>query len=156
MGLRETIAKPQVGGLVVAVILVVAIVIAMTGMDPGEEMKTYDKLYYYDLNSSELFVEKANYAPIKAPSGGEGVEAFVYTCGKCDKSEWFIAWIQKYGPDARKYLTENVGDNTTLAKDTWVRKPDGSEWILEQSKEGIELQNTSCPQGGSIKQCKPE
>jgi len=61
---------------------------------------------YYDLGSRELFVGPSDVlAPIEAPSGGEGVRAFVFACGQCaDPFKGEIAYLVKYPDDAKRQI----------------------------------------------------
>lgn len=88
----------------VAVVAATALVLALAGWsvfgkrgNPRENQR-----YFYDLGSGALFLHDVNaIPPVKAPSGGEGVLATVYMCGKCEPgAEPKIAFIETFTPEA--------------------------------------------------------
>ena len=77
-------------------------------------------IYYYDLNTSQLFTGKLTaIAPIDAPSGPlpdggrAGVKAYVFSYGDCaDERQRFVAWLERATPGAKK-LAEQGRSNPT-------------------------------------------
>ncbi|MCE9591069.1 MAG: hypothetical protein K8S99_11150 [Planctomycetes bacterium] len=110
----------------------------------------------------------------KMPDGSEaGVGAQVFACGSCaDKSKLFIAYIEKYTPEARaKKLNpqhEEVGPSlgpdmgpNFLAMDQGhlvsTAEDRGAHWIEFMSPEGQRLRmmvNEKCPKGDLVR-CMP-
>lgn len=83
-------------------IIVVAGFIAYSQLAGGPVTDlTGEGRWYYDLGSGELFATDAlRVPPIEAPSGGEGVEAVVFSCGQCDDpANRHIAYLITTHPD---------------------------------------------------------
>ncbi|QDU34214.1 hypothetical protein KS4_22790 [Poriferisphaera corsica] len=87
MGLREKIDQNPNGAAIVAVaVLVVAgLVIAMQmGIFGGAASGGTREAYFLDTGSGMIYRAGAGeMAPIKAPSGKDGVRAYIYSCNEC-------------------------------------------------------------------------
>lgn len=65
-----------------------------------------NRVYFLDLQTADLFDAPANSkSPMTAPSGGEGVRAYVFACGSCaDASQRFVAYVEKFSEQAAAEL----------------------------------------------------
>lgn len=101
---------PVAAGTVVVLAIALGVVFWMN-RPPG--LPDY---YYYDLQTGDLFsvasaetsarpVEEA----VSAPSGAEGVRAYVYSCGRCTESERYIGYIEGYSEEAREARQQMQG-----------------------------------------------
>jgi hypothetical protein len=114
------------------------------------------EMYYYDLNTGQLFSGPINaIPPIETPSGktpaGEnaGVKAYVFSCGDCaDASQRYIGWMEKADAMAKKMIENpDAGPNLnnidqligTLEKGTVQISEDGKTWVSFTSQEGVAL-----------------
>lgn len=161
MGLMDTLRKPAVGGPVAGLVLVIAIVLGV--MNSGDDpMPTRAGDYYFDIETSKVFVADASQLPpIAAPSGaGNGMKAYVFSCSDCgDASSHFVAYIEKYSEEAKAVM----GDREKLDivdKGHQLRAGDGGEWVLASSEEGQKLISsppaTCKAKGGKTQICQPE
>lgn len=133
-------------------------------------------VYFYDLNSGQLFVEQSNLiAPIASPTDtGEerepnGVRAFVFTCTSCDdEASRFIGWLEKYSPAAKAMLEmpmEEMDADTALRFDTeferghLLRGVDDRRWVTAESDRALALMDramTRCGEENTPRPCVPE
>ncbi len=147
MSLRDLLQKPAVGGGTAVALIVGAVVYTVFFSGPdytGPKVET--AYHYFDLKSNQLIEGPMDkFAPITAPSGGEGVRAYVYSCGDCaDPASRFIAYFFKNSPAAKKLLEDSAdmtgGENYKAWYDgQLVRKPDGEEWVNIHSPEGVAI-----------------
>lgn len=153
-GLREKIQKsPAVGGAVAGGVLVLAAVIFLTSGGDPDVRPTIETAYYYDLDAKTLFTNKPDLnAPIKAPSGGQGVLAYVFGCGSCEEDKRFIGYLKRYTDEAKEALEETIrkksgdpsyqvpGETAQMIEDGLVvRSPDQEEWTMLRGKAGKEI-----------------
>jgi len=62
-----------------------------------------NRLYYYDVNAGEIFPGPWAAHDADAPSGGERVIAYVYTCGDCtNTTDCFIAYLERIDGDSHQ------------------------------------------------------
>lgn len=109
MGLRETIQEKQAVVAIVAVVLIAVGVFLMRGSERGKT-SGIRYIYFYDLGSNELYATGLQTRPpAPAPSGSQGVKAYVYSCGKCTPSQQFIGYLESYSERDRQML-ERGGD----------------------------------------------
>ena len=139
------------------------------------------EVYYYDLGKAgsgnpldALFSDKSDKVPpIDAPSGpNNGVLAQVYGCGDCAKANRFIAYLQKFTPEAKKARmappkTDAQGQPTMPNPDEYndmmngilVASPDKpTDWYLIYSPQGQQITEGAsgkCPPGKKLKVCFP-
>lgn len=85
----------------VALLVGVGLIVARGGGPDRRGVPGPEAHFYYDLDTGELFTESVTRTPpITAPSGGEGVRAFVFTCGQCASSQLVIGYLQKLSGQA--------------------------------------------------------
>lgn len=160
--------------LALAAILLVANPFGKDQLFPG----TARNVYYYDLNTGELFIANAGLIPpIDAPSGvlrgtssgKAGVRAYVFGCGSCSPEDLHVAWIEMYDHEARKNLTEQLsakthplasrvgpGVVTSLVAEVNLEDPRDVTWVGLNSLKGSSIvrQSTlSCPDGSAAIPC---
>lgn len=177
MGIREKINKdPKIGAVVVAAVLGLAVVlyfVMSSSDDKPRPMQTQS--YYYDVDSKKLFAAPSNQnAPIKAPSGGEGVIAWVYSCdGDCsDPAKLKVGSLVKFTDEAKAAMdraNEEFKKNSDWKMPEEDRRlsvdgkvisaPDPIEWIPIKTKEGTDIRQLApmkvCPNGPKVKGCDP-
>ena len=130
----------------VFLIAIVITVISITSSGPGEP-ETSSKFYYYDMNTGELFIDEANLIPpIKAPSGGEGVLAEVYSCGDCE-GEQYVGLLRKYSDSAKAAIEKELPPD---ASGSLVRLAnDNSSWVPADSPQGQQMRAASVAEARS-------
>jgi hypothetical protein len=147
--LRDLLNRnPALGYGAAAVPLVLAVLITLFNVffaEDEDEPFRVRRLWFYDLNTSELFdVPVETNAPIEAPSRkpfeGEpaGVRAYVYGCGSCEKT--FIGYLEKYTPEAKKIHDESQKhDSNTVGKarqeGALLRRVSDSGWVRNNTPE---------------------
>lgn len=155
MNLREQIngQSPLVTSISAIVIFLMVGFVAwrVWGGSASEEKPTAD-VYYYDLNTLQLFTAPADSpCPLATPSGDyqggpAGVRAHVLACGQCsDASQRYVGWLEKPQP---------TGDS----EDVLVASAEDLKWVLASSPEGERILNkamTGCD-GKQVNLCRPE
>jgi len=86
-----------------------------------------EQAYYMDAQTLDLFAADVLPAPIASPTGGEGVRAYVFTCGACDVDQWAVAYVEKFTPDARAAMLEPTAVE---------RSREESEALVQRMEEG--------------------
>jgi len=161
--INQNSAVVTIGAVTVLVLALAAIVLQMQG--PGAGARGPQDIWFYDLNTGELFVAKSNkLPPIAAPSDGTeqdenpsipaGVKAHVFSCGSCqDEQERFIAYLETYPPDVRDKLMafrENPPNYEEISEEDqrllagveeamMVRALDSNRWVNAMSEAGGEV-----------------
>ena len=163
--------NPALGYGAAALPLVLAALITLYSVyfaDDEDEPFRVRKLWFYDLNTSELFdVPVKTHPPIEAPSGkpfeGEpaGVRAYVYGCGSCD--ETFIGYLEKYTPEAKKIHDESEKhDSNTVGKarqeGAMLRRVDKGPWVRNNSPEAGQIKVETVARCGKerVHTCYPQ
>ena len=95
--------------------------------------------YYYDLNTGELFEDKAGLGPIETASGPygsmpAGVIAVVFACRECgDTEDRYVAWLEvplavlkKHGVPFSAAGISGGGRADAIM----IRTPEGGEWVM--------------------------
>jgi len=103
-------------------------------------------VYYYDIGDGQLFTALSNeIPPIDAPSGKQGVRAYVFACGDCaNESERFIGWMEMYTPDAKRIMTsppteaENMDAFEVMERGHLV-SADGRNWVSANGEQGFQV-----------------
>jgi hypothetical protein len=134
-----------------------------------------DLAWFYDLETGELFADKAAaLPPIDAPSGANnGVGAVVYACGSCDEDEQRIGYVQQYSDEGRRAMAQlqqlrdaeadiPVQLNETLDRERYVALPPASgsppQWASLASPQGQQIASqymTACGEGTQPRLCPP-
>ncbi len=163
--------------LTLAAILLVANPLGKDRPLPG----TARNVYYYDLNTGELFVADAGLiSPIDAPSGvlqgttrgKAGVKAYVFTCGTCSPEDRYVAWIEMYTPEAQQTLSEQTSETkhplanrmgaspaSPLVAQVNPADPKNVTWVGLNSQKGSSIVRQSakrCPDGSAAIPCMPD
>lgn len=141
--------------------LVASLAYIATGVRDAPKPAQVD-VYYYDLNTGELFVDTSEqFAPIESPSGplliagrntGDpaGVRAHVFACYNCsDESERFIGWLESFTEEARfaaddPSMYAGGDDEGQHAFDVFeqghlIRDVDQANWVQRSSEAGFTL-----------------
>ena len=138
--------------ITLSALTLVFVLFTVTQLMPGSlsigTKELHKNVWFYDLNTGELFAAKfKSIPPIEAPSGplpdgqAAGVRAYVYRYIDQSDEEKFVAYVEKFTPQAAEMMKS--GDKETRAK-AWqegrlVRRTDGTEWVNAKSKEGAEI-----------------
>ena len=149
--------------VVAVVILAVAIVLIAWNMG-GNPPPPQGSRSFYDEGTKELYpFAKQEWPPVKAPSGQDGVKAFVYSCTDCeDKSSRFIGYLQKFTPEGKENLLKAFKENDMNARviefeRALVRVPDEAQWYEKNTAEGVEIRDAihdNCAEGEVAEECK--
>ncbi len=155
----------------VMLLLVSLAVIVWTMKKPTMSGRIVD-VYYYDLGNGQLFAAKATeLPPIDAASGpGNGVRAYVYGCGDCSEANRFIAYLEKFTPEAKamqeKMMNPDPNADPNMAPElrdmedggTLVRAVEGGQWVTMYSEAGMKVSSElegKCPAGVRLIPCLP-
>jgi len=131
---------------VVAVIIVVVAVIYMFRGGGKDLSSSVAEWNWYDTGTSELYGDASpELSPIQAPSGKDGVKAYVFSCTSCeDKGSRFIGYLEKYTDEdkaaiASTYESGNMGARTEAYNNAKVRGENDTEWVVKSSAEGADV-----------------
>ncbi len=141
-----------IGITVVTVLVLLTIVIGLLSGPKAPEIKEYKKAWFYDLNTSKLFVAKSKLIPpIEAPSGPlgngkpAGVKAYVFSYTyEPNESERFIGFLETFTPEAKKNKSKSAKSKDDSAAELikqWgegrlVRRVEDEQWFAANSDEG--------------------
>ncbi len=191
---RRNIVWLILGGVFLVVLPVLACVgfgalyyVLRTSFPPPASPIT--QVFYYDIMTGKLFPGPLEeYPPIATPDKSvlangspAGVKANVFSCGKCDASQWHIGYVETYLPEAReiqirmnqemkKMSEQPAGSPSAMMGPTpqemmliteghLVASPnDLTKWHKQESQEGMALVNTAmkkCPGSQYPQQCFP-
>lgn len=126
----------MIAASVVLLLIAAVIVFRPAGYKPVEQV------YFYDLSSQSLYADSSKLLPpVESPGGGEGVWAYVMSCGDCaDESSRQIGYLMTHTPAYKKKLVEggdvppHMGGEGIL-----VRATDGDQWVTQASAQGAEI-----------------
>jgi hypothetical protein len=134
-------------------------------MHRNDDDKPVEHMWFYDLNTKKRFIALATEVPpIKTESGetadGEsaGVRARVYGCGGCDESKQFVAFLEKYTPEAIEAMSDDNPDHIKAMQGLVVAHPDRLEWVNPNGGEARQIKVDAaarCPDGVRAKPCYP-
>ena len=133
-------------GAVAIVVLAVVVVVWQLGSRGSPEPKG---LYFSSDDGSSYFVQDLNSVPPITKGGKEAVQAMVFKCG------WgkpFVAYLQRYTPEAKKRYEESIANNTGLSPAAiipgrQVKRPGDKEWISSSDPQYTPIINVQCPSG---------
>lgn len=135
--------------ILAVVVLILSLATIIITMRPASYTPRVIDVYYYDLDTKQLFVDKSDkYPPIATPSGGQkGARAYVFSCGDCaDESQRFIGYLEVYTPEAKKILENPNADPAAMADPIDVYEDgrllateQGQQWHKASSVQGFEV-----------------
>ncbi|HCD32286.1 MAG TPA: hypothetical protein DER01_07745 [Phycisphaerales bacterium] len=104
-------------------------------------------VYFMDTADGSIYVDKSDQLPpVTAPSGKDGVRAFVFSCGDCgDESSRFVGWLETYTHEAKKAImtpvaADNGVDNYELIENGhMVADPASKKWVKVNSEAGFKI-----------------
>lgn len=139
MSVRDLVQDRRWGVAVAVLLLLIAVSLLATRSRRTVTGGT--QRWFYDVQTGELFVYAgAEPAPVTAPSGGEGVQAFVFACGECTESNRRIGYLEKYTPEGLAYLKNSPLDEEGAADPGYLVghiTEDGSIlWVKSGSAQG--------------------
>lgn len=147
MRLRERLDRNPRAVLAIAggsVLLLVVMVVLQLIPREAERFEVPEKVWFYDLNTQELFqVKRSKLPPIEAPSGPRpdgspaGVRAYVYE--KPDGSMGEVAFLEMFlpeGKEAQQAYDPQHHDPNTWAAGRLCCRPNEMEWVAADSPEG--------------------
>ena len=128
----------------------VSLLVVIAQLAPEETVKTreYKKVWFYDLNTGELFVARSEQIPpISAPSGplpnGEpaGVRAYVFSfSNEPNESNRFIGFLEIPDPQAKKDRAApaepGAGGAQRWGRGRLIRRVEDKQWVPANSNQG--------------------
>jgi hypothetical protein len=107
--IRETLQRRGVGVALAAFLICAAIFITAFAFHPTSHKPSYGEMFYSDDDGQTYFKDTAfKFAPFDH-NGQIANIAIVYTDGKTN----FVAYLERYTPDARKQLQASYDSNPT-------------------------------------------
>lgn len=187
MSLRETINNNSaVVTIATVALLVIALGFTIKGMFGGGTIgrSSGDPQYWFFDEQTETFFAgpATSMAPIKAPSGGEGVQAFVFTCEKncgakdlegktldeIKSMDMFVGYFMKLSErgqkEMQKFKNDPNGNMMMMGMEmasmhNLVRSPDRKKWYSMNGTKGAEVSRSvyrnKCPNGNRPRHCFP-
>jgi hypothetical protein len=171
--------NPLVTGAIAVLVVAGAVTYMVRSGAARRPRQPVTGVWYLDLVSGELFTAKSDQLPPiptdqDLPNGEPaGVLAHVRSCGDCDDpSQRFIAWVEKYTPEAKEYilnpqpiaeekvdplmLTPGEEGNLIALYEPGVSW-DQLDWVPADSEEGWEVMGKARERcdGGTPKECTP-
>lgn len=123
MNLSElTERHPKAVALTAVIVLAIALGLVLARGGGARTHGPRDAVYYVDLQTRQLFTAREQLPPIAAPSGGQGVRAYVFGCGGCDEAQRFTAYLENYTEEARAALEESRSVRDPAARDALDRQ----------------------------------
>lgn len=156
---------------VTAASVFVFLIIAIGYLMPPEtiNVEEYEKGWFYDLNTGELFVARAELAgPIEAPSGPlpdgkpAGIKAYVFSyVSEPNESERFIGFLEMPDPETEK---DSSIEAEADSRENWlpgklIRRVDDKQWVPANSNQGQAILNEVFrvnENGRRLDYCPPE
>lgn len=167
MNLREWMNQNSAVVTIIAVVLLlVSLGVIIMTLTPKNNLRVVD-VYFMDTADGSLFVDKSDkLAPVVAPSGKDGVRAFVFSCGDCgDEKSHFVGWLETYTPEAKKAIEAPVedpeagmGNYEVIEKGHMVADPVNKKWYMSNSEEGykiMDMMEARCGKDVPAKPCFP-
>lgn len=136
---------------------------------PAAPVRVPTERYFYDEASKALIERDGVLAPFKvneSDGAANGVGVHVMSCGSCaDESDRFIAYLEKYTPEAqarlaalgmRNYETPDSDDeaNALQPGEVLVRRENDSQWVERTGAflEGV-AREAGARCGGQVRNC---
>ena len=123
--IRDWMNKNSAMITIFAVLLLIAALAAIVMQARGPGVGGPVDVYYYDLQSGELFTsQNTKNPPIPSPTGnglmpdgtGAGVQAVVFACGDCSSGERFAGYVLKYSQRLKEALDDPQAQQELEAK----------------------------------------
>lgn len=165
MGLRDLINQHRTLAAVVIVAIAGLAVLQLTRRSSPDNRGRQDLAWFYLLDTGQLIGADRDTPPPVQTDAGKAVRAAVFDCGTCDRSTWFIGYLETYDDAARAALAK---DQTTLEDDAAIEAgyriapaPDGGEpqWIAAATDAGTQLLDAPrerCNGNGELLRCRPD
>jgi len=181
MGLRDYMNNnSSVVTILAVVVLVIALgIIVMTSKGPGRNSYIVD-IYFYDLNTGKLFIEKSDQRPPITTASGPtptgkkaGVLAYVSTCGECRNyagmgveelkaAGAFISRLEMFTEEALAAMDaaaagQSAAMDYDLMNAVLIKRVEDTAWVPIESSQGMRIMSAEagrCP-GGREKTCLP-
>lgn len=148
---RRINAHPRlvIGASAVSGLLLLWIVFWMLSGKPAEnEFDLHGQVYFYDLNTGELFPASAgSIPPIEAPSGNlpdgqpAGVRAHVlqYFTEDSRQGEPFVGWLEKPDPavETSVYLQSRTAGGKAWGQGMLIKRPEDTQWVKANTPQGL-------------------
>ncbi|QQE12287.1 hypothetical protein JD969_02090 [Planctomycetota bacterium] len=177
MSLREKIEQNPTAaaiGAVVVLVIAIAVIALQSGLLGGSRGTGVREAYFLDTGTKQIFRGGiSEQAPIKAPSGKEGVRAFIYTCGECaddyagldeagvQGADAFIGYTQRLDPKAKKMLEKAKAAGQDLMMVEMQLSQNGyqysdakaTKWVSQNSRAGmgvVQSVQSKCPDGAKM------
>ena len=132
--------KNPVVAIIAVIILIVAIVMIARSMSGGSGSADYGELFWYDTGSKQLYAGPHEMPPIKAPSGSEGVQAYVFAKSSCDNaSDRFIVYLEKFPNKKAIMNASGMEERNALMAKRLIRRENDAEWVEANSDEGAAI-----------------
>ncbi len=136
-----------IAGITLASVFILLIVIISLLIPNGKpQIKPVKYEWYYDLNTEQLFVARADQGSlIDAPSGltdtnePAGVKAYVFTYDSgTEPNDYFIGFLEKPDPN---YVPDDSAAGTRGGYGVWakgklIKRPEDEKWYSASSREG--------------------
>lgn len=153
-----------------AVAVAILIFIVMPG-DRKVAIRHIATVYFFDQNTGELLIMPADTeGPVETESGlfqggPAGVQAHVFSCGRCIEGQQFVGWLEK--PDASKpplniddaegrATVDRTGESPPEPTNILIRTPGNPKWVPYNSRAGRRIReqvNQRCKANQSIRYC---
>ena len=121
--------------------------------------------YFYDLNTSTLFLAPADSdVPLTTDSGEyqghpAGVRAVVFSCGSCnDEQQRFVGWLEMPDPEFDQPILDSDNGGEDEPSGMLIRRPTGDQWHSLDSAEAEVIMReaqATCNSGGTLRPCHP-
>jgi len=134
--------KNPVVAIIAVIILIVAIVMIFKSMSgPSIDDGGVDpRVTWYDTSTKKLFGAPPDVPPIEAPSGAEGVLAYMFAEGSCDNAgDRFIGYLEKFPNKDAIMAAQGAFERMPLMEEALVRGENDEDWVRKNSPEGQDV-----------------
>lgn len=146
MSPSPSLSPPQILKASVAIVVLTISLVFIMRNNVGGSAGSHgsDLVYYYNLQTGELFTASAALPPIDTQDGGLAARAYVYACGDCaDPSQRFTAYIEMFTDDAKAAMANPTLENDAdLQAGHLVAEPSTDpQWIPRMSDEAMAFED---------------
>lgn len=146
MNWRETVRRIPPMAIAAVVMAAVGVLLIRANL-PDRNATYFTDVWFYDLDARSLYARPAGTpTPEIAPSGGQGVRAYVFSCGKCSSSEQFIGYLQSFTREQQQLLERrDAADDAALSPEPMVALlpaesgGGGPQWVYSGSRQGAAI-----------------